>query len=73
MFVERFYGTGDMSSDEGNAPKWCALAAEARTIATTMADPEARRIMRQIAEGYERLAMLAGKRRPSEAWPESAS
>ena len=52
---------GDMSSNESDASKLCTLAAEARTIATTMADPQAKRIMREIADGYERLAILARK------------
>jgi hypothetical protein len=35
---------------------WWSRAEETRTIAEIMTDPEARRIMFDIAEGYDRLA-----------------
>ena len=39
-----------------DAEHWCSRAEETRTIAEIMTDPEARRIMFDIAEGYDRLA-----------------
>jgi hypothetical protein len=46
-----------------NDPKhWLARAKEARRQATEMRDPEARRQMLAIAEGFERVAQLIAKR-----------
>ena len=47
-----------MSEDDPkrDAEHWRKLAAEARTIASTMTDPGPRRIMLFIAEGYKLLA-----------------
>jgi hypothetical protein len=39
-----------------DAEHWLSRAEESRTIAEIMTDPEARRIMFDIAEGYDRLA-----------------
>ena len=39
-----------------DAEHWWCRAEETRTIAEIMTDPEARRIMFDIAEGYDRLA-----------------
>jgi hypothetical protein len=39
-----------------DAEHWLSRAEETRTIAEIMTDPEARRIMFDIAEGYDRLA-----------------
>ena len=39
-----------------NAEHWWSRAEETRTIAEIMTDPEAKRIMFDIAEGYDRLA-----------------
>ena len=39
-----------------DAGHWLSRAEETRTIAEIMTDPEARRIMFDIAEGYDRLA-----------------
>ena len=41
---------------------WWSRAEETRTIAEIMTDPEARRIMFDIAEGYDRLAQRAVER-----------
>jgi len=38
---------------------WLSRAEETRTIAEIMTDPEARQIMFDIAEGYDRLAERA--------------
>ena len=38
---------------------WRKMAAEARTIADGMHDPDSKRVMLQIAEGYENLAAYA--------------
>jgi len=47
----------DMSADdERDAEHWRRLETEARTIASKMTDPEPRRIMFFIAEGYKLLA-----------------
>jgi hypothetical protein len=48
-----------MPPDRDNPSRWWALAAEARAVATEMTDPQARKIMLKIAEGYERLARRA--------------
>jgi hypothetical protein len=48
--------------DSDNPSKWWALAAEARDVAAEMTDPQARKIMLKIAEGYERLARRARAR-----------
>jgi len=49
---------------------WRQRAEEARTIAEQMSDPEAKRMMLEIAEDYEKLAKRAeertAKRPPSE-------
>jgi hypothetical protein len=44
-----------------DAEHWWSRAEEARTIAEIMTDPEARRIMFDIAEGYDRLAERAAE------------
>jgi len=43
--------------------RWRALAEEARQQASLMTDPDARRIMRGIADGYDRLAERAKLKR----------
>jgi hypothetical protein len=43
--------------------RWRALAEEARAQARTMTDPDARRLMYGIADGYDRLAERAKLRR----------
>jgi hypothetical protein len=48
-----------MSADCENPSRWWALAAEARTVAIELTDPQARKVMLTIAEGYERLARRA--------------
>ena len=45
-----------------DAEHWWSRAEETRTIAEIMADPEAKRIMFDIAEGYDRLAEGAVER-----------
>jgi len=51
-----------------DAEHWLSRAEETRTIAEIMTDVEARRIMFDIAEGYDRLAERAvertGRRKP---------
>jgi len=44
------------ADNERNAERWRRLETEARTIASKMTDPEPRRIMFFIAEGYKLLA-----------------
>ncbi|HYZ42033.1 MAG TPA: hypothetical protein VE687_15655 [Stellaceae bacterium] len=41
---------------------WLSRAEETRTIAELMNDPEARRVMFDIAAGYDRLAERAAER-----------
>jgi hypothetical protein len=43
--------------------RWRALAAEARTTATQLTDPEAKRTLLFIAAAYERLACHAAARK----------
>jgi hypothetical protein len=45
-----------------DAEHWWSRAEETRTVAEIMTDPEARRIMFDIAEGYDRLAERAAGR-----------
>jgi hypothetical protein len=45
-----------------DAEHWLSRAEETRTIAEIMTDAEARRIMFDIAEGYDRLAGRAVER-----------
>jgi hypothetical protein len=45
-----------------DAEHWWSRAEETRTIAELMNDPEAKRIMFDIAEGYDRLAERAVER-----------
>lgn len=58
-------GTGDcimspiFPSTERDAKRWRRLEAEARVIALTMADLEAKRVMLTIADSYKRLAERA--------------
>jgi len=51
------------AGDERDAERWRRLEAEARTIAATMTDPEPKRIMFFIAEGYKLLADRAEARK----------
>jgi hypothetical protein len=43
--------------------RWRALAAEARTAATQLTDPEAKRTLLFIAAAYDRLALHAAARK----------
>jgi hypothetical protein len=45
-----------------DAEHWWSRAEETRTIAEIMTDAEAKRIMFDIAEGYDRLAERAAER-----------
>jgi len=45
-----------------DAEHWWSRAEETRTIAELMNDPEAKRIMFDIAKGYDRLAARAVER-----------
>ncbi len=56
-------GKQQMPPDRDNPSRWWALAAEARAVAAEMTDPQARKIMLKIAEGYERLARRAEARK----------
>jgi hypothetical protein len=49
---------------------WRRLAEEARATAGELHDPEARRLMIEIAEGYEQLAVIAERKQASD--PSSA-
>lgn len=52
-----------MPADLDDADHWWARAAEAREVAQGMTDPEAKRVMLFIAEGYKRLALHAEARK----------
>jgi hypothetical protein len=49
-----------------NPEHWRARAEETRAIAEKLLDPEARRMMREIADRYEKLAERAERRRAGE-------
>ena len=52
-----------MPADADVAERWRTLAAEARAAAAGLTDPEAKRIMLSIADGYEVLARRAEARK----------
>jgi hypothetical protein len=52
-----------MPTHDDAAERWRSLAAEARAAADALTDPEAKRIMLSIAEGYEVLARRAEARK----------
>jgi hypothetical protein len=52
-----------MAADEYDVTRWRARAAEARTLADQLTHPEAKRLMLEIAEKYERLASAAESQR----------
>jgi hypothetical protein len=54
-----------LPDDQRDAQHWRRLEAEARLIALTMADPERKRVMLFIAEGYKLLAQRAELRETS--------
>jgi hypothetical protein len=58
-----YLGDSGMPSDSDAAERWRTLAAEARAVAEEMADPEAKRTMLSIADGYDRLARRAEARK----------
>jgi hypothetical protein len=58
-----FLGVTHMASDADDGDRWRTLAAEARATADGLVDPQAKRIMRDIAKGYELLARRADARR----------
>jgi hypothetical protein len=47
----------------GNVARWRQLAAEARAKIETTKDPEARRILAEVATGYDRMIERAEKER----------
>ena len=64
LSAQVFFGEGEgVASDVAKHRR--KLSAEARARADEMADPEAKRIMSSIAEGYERLARRADARKNS--------
>ena len=52
-----------MPSEFDVGERWRTLAAEARAAADEMTDPDAKRTLLKIAEGYERLARRAEARK----------
>lgn len=52
-----------MPSDVDDAERWRKLAAEARAAAAAMTDPEAKRVMQSIADGYNVLVRRAELRK----------
>ena len=58
-----------MSKDRpllSNAKHWHDRASEARALAETLSEPEAKRLMLEIADGYEVLARRAAVRSQEE-------
>ncbi|MBM3597769.1 MAG: hypothetical protein FJX35_06105 [Alphaproteobacteria bacterium] len=62
--TRRPYGLSALSS---NVDYWLARAEEARTMADSMMHVETKETLLSIAEGYDRLAGNAEKRRPASA------
>jgi hypothetical protein len=56
-----------------DAKHWRDRACEARAVAEGLIDPQSKRIMLDIAEGYERLALRAGERGKERAAGELAA
>jgi hypothetical protein len=61
--LKDFPGTAKMPSEVDVAERWRKLAVEARATADKMTDPEAKRTLLNISEGYERLALRAEARK----------
>jgi hypothetical protein len=53
------------SSWKDDPKHWRQLAQDARAVAGQLDDPDAKRTMLEIAEGYEQLASLAEKKAAS--------
>jgi hypothetical protein len=51
-----------MAPNQDKGDRWRERAEEVRSIADQLTDPEARRVMLEIAAGYERLARRADLR-----------
>src|SRR5947208_1268110 len=58
-----FAGTPAMPTNADVAERWRSLAGEARAAADGLTDPEAKRIMLNIADGYQLLARRAEARK----------
>ena len=56
-----------MTSDAHDVVRWQTLAAEARAAAAELVDPEAKRIMLDIASGYDLLARRAEARKKGQS------
>jgi hypothetical protein len=65
MSLSCFSGTA-MPLEVDVAERWRTLAAEARAAADEMTDPESKRALLRIAEGYERLARRAEARKKNQ-------
>lgn len=59
-----------MSSSYGTQQHWEMRATEARAMADEMRDPEAKRIMLSIAQGYDSMAKFAEAREAHMPMPE---
>jgi hypothetical protein len=55
------------SSLQDDPKRWRQLAQDARVAADRLGDPDAKRTMLEIAEGYEQLASLAEKKMASKS------
>ena len=55
-----------------SAAEWTARAREARSLAAVLVNPDAKTTMREIADGYERLARHAAQWAQEGAEPERA-
>ena len=65
---EIFGGRSNQMSDNTQPPaaqRWRALAEDSYTLAETLTDAEAKATMRQIALGYEHMALNAERREAS--------
>jgi hypothetical protein len=55
-----------MAEKENDSKYWRGRAAEARTTADQMRDPEVKRVLLEIAAAYDRIAeSVEGSRRPA--------
>jgi hypothetical protein len=61
----------DETPDQRRIRQWRQKAEECRTVGDQMSDPRARATLRQMADGYERLADIRERRPTHEEKPKA--